>query len=50
MQEEEYTIPEMVDEMRSGKMERRQFMKRLTLMGVSAAGVGAQVVRQSVAG
>lgn len=43
MQEEEYTIPEMVDEMRAGKMERRQFMKRLTLMGVSAAGVGAIV-------
>ncbi len=41
MQEEEYTIPEMVDEVRAGKMQRRQFMKRLTLMGVSAAGVGA---------
>ena len=43
MQEEEYTIPEMVDEVREGKMQRRQFMKRLTLMGVSAAGVGAIV-------
>jgi len=43
MQEEENTIPEMVDEVREGKMERRQFMKRLTLMGVSAAGVGAIV-------
>jgi steroid delta-isomerase-like uncharacterized protein len=43
MQEEEYTIPEMVDELREGKMERRQFMKRLTIMGVSAAGVGAIV-------
>ncbi len=43
MQDEKYTIPEMVDEMRAGKMERRQFMKRLTLMGVSAAGVGAIV-------
>ena len=41
MQEEEYTIPEMVDEVRAGKMERRQFMKRLALMGISAAGVGA---------
>jgi steroid delta-isomerase-like uncharacterized protein len=29
--------------MRAGKMERRQFIKRLTLMGVSAAGVGAIV-------
>ncbi len=43
MLEEEYTIPEMVDEVREGKMERRQFMKRLTIMGVSAAGVGAIV-------
>src|SRR3989442_15723072 len=41
MQEEEYTIPEMVDEVRAGKMQRRQFMKRLPLMGISAAGVGA---------
>src|SRR5258707_9495297 len=42
MQEEkEYTIPEMVDEVRAGKMQRRQFMKRLTLMGISAAGIGA---------
>ncbi len=41
MQEEEYTIPEMVDDVREGKMQRRQFMKRLALMGVSAAGVGA---------
>ena len=43
MQEEEYTIPEMVDEVREGKMQRRQFMKQLTLMGVSAVGVGAIV-------
>jgi steroid delta-isomerase-like uncharacterized protein len=43
MQEEEYTIPEMVDELREGKMQRRQFMKQLTLMGVSAAGIGAIV-------
>jgi steroid delta-isomerase-like uncharacterized protein len=43
MQGEEYTIPEMVDELREGKMQRRQFMKQLTLMGVSAAGVGAIV-------
>ena len=43
MQGEEYTIPEMVDELREGKMRRRQFMKQLTLMGVSAAGVGAIV-------
>ena len=43
MQEEEYTIPEMVDDVREGKMQRRQFVKQLTLMGVSAAGVGAIV-------
>jgi steroid delta-isomerase-like uncharacterized protein len=43
MQEEEHTIPEMVDKLRTGKMERRQFIKRLTIMGVSAAGVGAIV-------
>jgi steroid delta-isomerase-like uncharacterized protein len=43
MQEEEYTIPEMVDDIRAGKMHRRQFIKRLTLMGVSAAGIGAIV-------
>ena len=33
----------MVDELREGKMQRRQFIKQLTLMGVSAAGVGAIV-------
>ena len=43
MQEEEYTIPEMVDEMREGKLQRRQFIKQLTIMGVSAAGIGAIV-------
>jgi len=43
MKEEEYTIPEMVDDVRAGKIGRRQFMKQLTLMGISAAGVGAIV-------
>jgi steroid delta-isomerase-like uncharacterized protein len=43
MQEEEYTIPEMVDDVRAGKMQRRHFIKQLTLMGLSAAGVGAIV-------
>ncbi|HXZ05103.1 MAG TPA: ester cyclase [Ktedonobacteraceae bacterium] len=43
MQEEEYTIPAMVDEVRAGKMQRRQFMRQLTLMGISTAGVGAIV-------
>jgi steroid delta-isomerase-like uncharacterized protein len=41
LQQEEYTIPEMVDEVRTGKMDRRTLIKRLTIMGLSAAGVGA---------
>ncbi len=43
MQEEKYTIPEMVDDVRAGTMQRRHFIKQLTLMGLSAAGVGAIV-------
>jgi len=43
MREEEYTIPEMVDEVRAGTMPRRHFIRQLTLMGLSAAGVGAIV-------
>ena len=43
MQEEEYTIPQMVEDVRAGKMARRQFMKRLTTMGITAAGIGAIV-------
>jgi len=39
--DEEQTIPEMVDEVRAGNMTRRQLIKRLTIMGVSAAGAGA---------
>jgi steroid delta-isomerase-like uncharacterized protein len=37
----DYTIPEIVDDVRAGKMSRRTMMKRLTLMGLSAAGAGA---------
>lgn len=37
---EEQTIPELVDEVRSGKMDRRTLIKRLTLIGLSAAGAG----------
>ncbi|GAC1398498.1 MAG: hypothetical protein NVSMB49_06680 [Ktedonobacteraceae bacterium] len=42
MQEEQTgtTIPEMVDDVRAGKMPRRNFMKALTAMGVTAAGAG----------
>lgn len=39
--EEEQTIPELVDDTRAGKLSRRQLIKRLTIMGVSAAGAGA---------
>lgn len=35
------TIPEMVDDVRAGKMDRRALIKRLTIMGISAAGAGA---------
>jgi len=40
-QQEEHTIPEMVDDVRAGKMDRRTLIKRLTLMGLSVAGAGA---------
>lgn len=42
MQEEEYTksVPEMVDDVRAGRMARRNFMKVLTALGISAAGAG----------
>src|SRR6266699_3998735 len=44
MQEDkETTIPQMVDDVRAGKMPRRNFIKVLTTMGISAAGVGAIV-------
>ena len=47
MQEEDYTIPQMVEDVRAGKMARRQFMKRLTTMGITAAGIGAIVAASS---
>src|SRR5690242_3724202 len=40
MQEEEYTIPQMVDDVRVGKMPRRNLIKTLTAMGISAVGAG----------
>src|SRR5258708_19712851 len=42
-EEQETTIPRMVDDVRAGKMPRRNFIKALTSMGISAAGVGAIV-------
>jgi steroid delta-isomerase-like uncharacterized protein len=41
--EEEYILPQMVDNVRAGKMERRTFMKKLTTMGISTAGISAIV-------
>ena len=40
--QEEYTksVPEMVDDVRAGRMARRNFMKVLTALGISAAGAG----------
>ena len=41
MQEENTkTVPEMVDDVRAGKMARRNFMRVLTALGISAAGAG----------
>jgi len=46
-EEQEYTIPQMVDDVRSGTMPRRKFIKALTAMGISAAGVGTIVAAAS---
>jgi len=35
------TIPQMVEDVRAGRMPRRKFMKSLTALGISAAGVSA---------
>ena len=40
-QEEQDKIPQMVDDVRAGKMPRRRLINALTAMGISAAGVGA---------
>jgi steroid delta-isomerase-like uncharacterized protein len=43
MQEEAYpkTIPQMVEDVREGKLPRRNFMKALAALGISAAGASA---------
>ena len=41
VEQEEQSIPELVDDVRAGKMDRRTLLKTLTLMGLSAAGAGA---------
>lgn len=43
MQEKEYTIPLLVENVRIGKLSRRQLIKVLTTMGISTTGVGAIV-------
>lgn len=47
--QEENMIPQMVEDVRAGKMPRRQFMKRLTAMGLTTAGIGAIVAAASSA-
>ncbi|HWZ20516.1 MAG TPA: ester cyclase [Ktedonobacteraceae bacterium] len=43
MQEDEYSLPQMVDEVRAGRMPRRAFMKQLTTMGITTVGISAIV-------
>jgi steroid delta-isomerase-like uncharacterized protein len=43
MDESEVTIPQMVEDVRKGKMNRRTLITTLTAMGISAVGVGAIV-------
>jgi steroid delta-isomerase-like uncharacterized protein len=43
MQEEDFTLPQMVDEVRAGTMDRRDFMKKLTTMGITTVGISAIV-------
>ncbi len=43
MDESEVTIPQMVDEVRAGRMTRRTLITTLTAMGISAVGIGAIV-------
>lgn len=47
-QEKDVIIPKLVDDTRAGKLPRRQLMKKLTAMGVSAAGVGAIVATATI--
>ncbi len=42
MQVDEHTIPQMVDDVRAGRLPRTQLVQTLTMMGISAA--GAQLI------
>src|SRR5437764_4608869 len=44
---EHYIIPQMVDDVRAGKMPRRRFMLALAALGISAAGISAIVAAAS---
>jgi len=41
--QEDVTIPQMVEDVRVGKMPRRRLIRVLTALGISAVGVGAVV-------
>jgi steroid delta-isomerase-like uncharacterized protein len=43
--EEESTIPQLVDNVREGKLSRRQLTKMLAILGVSTAGIAAIVAQ-----
>lgn len=43
MEKDEFTIPQMVDAVRSGKFSRRRLIKALGALGISAGGIGAVV-------
>jgi steroid delta-isomerase-like uncharacterized protein len=44
---EHYIIPQMVDDVRAGKMPRRRFVLALAALGISAAGISAIVAAAS---
>ncbi len=47
MQVKEYTIPQMVEDVRAGKMSRSQLVQTLTMMGISASGANIIAVAAS---
>jgi steroid delta-isomerase-like uncharacterized protein len=47
MQEEEDTLPQMVDEVRAGRLARRAFMKKLSTMGITTVGISAIIASMS---
>jgi steroid delta-isomerase-like uncharacterized protein len=47
MQEEEYSLPQMVDEVRTGRLARRAFMKKLSTMGITTVGISAIIASLS---